>query len=188
MISNDPGDRGSPERMQGRSRRRYGLPRAFHRDAALRGEDAFIGFIGLGVPEFNARFTPCVEIGWRLAAERSNQGLATERAQAVLRYAFKALHPGKSVSFTVPAKLKFRRAMEKLGMSRDPLDDCDHPKLPEGHPPRRHVLYRIARPGAGSLTESEAGVEVRYTEPSPCGKVARGCGFHCSRTAPPRIA
>jgi ribosomal-protein-alanine N-acetyltransferase len=35
--------------------------------------------------------------------------------------------------------------MEKLGMTRDEADDFDHPNLPEGHPLRRHVLYRIRR-------------------------------------------
>jgi RimJ/RimL family protein N-acetyltransferase len=29
----------------------------------------FAGFVGLAVPGFEAHFTPCVEIGWRLAAE-----------------------------------------------------------------------------------------------------------------------
>ena len=33
--------------------------------------------------------------------------------------------------------------MEKLGMSRDPRDDFDHPLLAEGHPLLRHVLYRL---------------------------------------------
>src|SRR5437870_8798296 len=29
----------------------------------------FIGYVGLAVPKFEAHFTPCVEIGWRLANE-----------------------------------------------------------------------------------------------------------------------
>lgn len=29
----------------------------------------FIGFVGLAVPPFEAHFTPCVEVGWRLAAQ-----------------------------------------------------------------------------------------------------------------------
>ena len=45
----------------------------------------FAGFIGLSIPGFDAHFTPCVEIGWRLAAEHWGQGYATEGAQAVLR-------------------------------------------------------------------------------------------------------
>jgi hypothetical protein len=33
--------------------------------------------------------------------------------------------------------------MERIGMSRDPADDFDHPGLPEGDRLRRHVLYRL---------------------------------------------
>src|SRR5579871_3217936 len=56
--------------------------------AELRSGGAFIGFIGLSVPTFTAHFTPCVEIGWRIAADYWNRGLATEGARAVLEFAF----------------------------------------------------------------------------------------------------
>jgi RimJ/RimL family protein N-acetyltransferase len=112
--------------------------------AELRREGTFIGFIGITIPDFQAHFTPCVEIGWRLAAEHWNQGLATEGARRVAQYAFEGLGSSEIVSFTVPANLPSRRVMEKLGMTHDPMDDFDHPKLPEGHPLRRHVLYRLA--------------------------------------------
>ena len=49
------------------------------------------------------------------------------------------------VSFTVPANTRSRRVMERLGMTHDPAEDFDHPRLPEGHPLRRHVLYRLSR-------------------------------------------
>jgi RimJ/RimL family protein N-acetyltransferase len=49
------------------------------------------------------------------------------------------------VSFTVRENLASRRVMEKLGMSRDPKEDFEHPKLPSGHPLRSHVLYRMSR-------------------------------------------
>lgn len=114
--------------------------------AELRLEHAFIGFVGLAVPNFDAPFTPCVEIGWRIAAAYWNQGLATEGAKAVLGYGFDSLHLDEIVALTVPANLASRRVMEKIGMTRAPEDDFDHPRLPEGHPLRRHVLYRI-RPG-----------------------------------------
>ncbi len=113
--------------------------------AELRGECAFIGFIGASVPDFQAHFTPCVEIGWRLAAEHWNKGLATEGARRVVQFAFDNLQVGELVSFTVPANLRSRRVMEKLGMARNPIDDFDYPKLPPGHPLRRHVLYRLSR-------------------------------------------
>jgi len=113
--------------------------------AELRQGGAFIGFIGLWTPDFDAAFTPCVEIGWRLAAEHWSQGLATEGAKEVLRHAFETLRLDEIVSFTAPANLASRRVMEKIGMTRSPADDFDHPRLPAGHPLRRHVLYRIRR-------------------------------------------
>ena len=114
--------------------------------AELREDGSFIGYIGLFVPSFEAHFTPCVEIGWRLAAEYWGRGLATEGAQAVVRHAFGSPGLDRLVSFTTPANLRSRRVMEKLGMTRDPADDFDHPRMPEGHPLRRHVLYRLERP------------------------------------------
>jgi RimJ/RimL family protein N-acetyltransferase len=61
----------------------------------------------------------------------------------MVRYAFDGMGLDALVSFTVPGNVKSRRVMEKLGMTHDPADDFDHPKLPEGHPWRRHVLYRL---------------------------------------------
>jgi RimJ/RimL family protein N-acetyltransferase len=113
--------------------------------AELRQNHSFIGFIGLSVPSFHASFTPCVEIGWRLSAEHWGQGLATEGAQAIVRHAFETLGIGGLVSFTVPGNSRSRRVMEKLGMTRDPAEDFDHPGLPDGDPMRRHVLYRLGR-------------------------------------------
>jgi len=111
----------------------------------LRRGGAFVGFIGLNVPSFSAAFTPCVEVGWRLAAKYWNQGLATEGAQAIVGYGFDVLGLEELVSFTAAANFKSRRVMEKLGMTHEPRDDFDHPRLPAGHPLRRHVLYRLAR-------------------------------------------
>jgi len=112
--------------------------------AELRSTGHFIGYIGLSIPSFQANFTPCVEIGWRLGADHWGQGLATEGAQAVLNYGFTQLEIPEIVSFTTAANLRSIRIMEKLGMVRNPADDFDHPSLPEGHPLRRHVLYRKA--------------------------------------------
>lgn len=106
----------------------------------LRKTGAFIGYIGLAVPAIEAHFTPCVEIGWRLAAEYWGRGFATEGAREVLRRA-----PGPIVSFTTAGNWRSRRVMEKLGLTYDPADDFDHPRIPEGHPLRRHVLYRSAK-------------------------------------------
>jgi ribosomal-protein-alanine N-acetyltransferase len=113
--------------------------------AETRDQSEFIGYIGLAVPRFEAAFTPCVEIGWRLAASHWGRGLAFEGAQAVVRHAFSILDLTELVSFTVPANRRSRSVMEKLRMTRDPADDFEHPQLPAGHPLRRHVLYRLTR-------------------------------------------
>jgi ribosomal-protein-alanine N-acetyltransferase len=126
--------------------------------AELLANRAFLGFIGLSVPAFDAPVMPApgstrtglrpwggVEIGWRLSAEFWGRGLATEGARALVRHAFEELGLDGLVSFTVPENLRSRRVMEKLGMARNPAEDFDHPLLPEGHPLRRHVLYRLDR-------------------------------------------
>lgn len=118
--------------------------------AELGSSGAFIGYIGLNVPRFEVPGLkeapqPCVEIGWRLASQYWGRGLATEGAVAVVRYAFDVLMLPEIVSFTVPANLRSRSVMEKLGMTYDPSDDFDHPLLPEGHPLRRHLLCRLRR-------------------------------------------
>lgn len=109
----------------------------------LREARIFIGYVGLAVPSFEASFTPCVEIGWRLSADYWDRGLATEGARAVANHAFEKLGLDEIVSFTVPENLRSRRVMEKIGMTHDVSEDFDHPNLPEGHPLRRHVLYRL---------------------------------------------
>lgn len=109
------------------------------------GVSAFAGFIGLSIPGFEAAFNPCVEIGWRLAADHWNRGYATEGARAALDFGFCWLKLPEVLSFTVPANTRSRRVMEKLGMTRSAADDFDHPLLAPGHALRRHVLYRIRR-------------------------------------------
>lgn len=106
----------------------------------------FAGFIGLQVPRFEAHFTPCVEIAWRLAVPFWGHGYATEGATAALRLAFDVLHLPEVVSLTAVINERSWRVMERLGMARTPADDFDHPLVPEGHRLRRHVLYRRTRP------------------------------------------
>jgi RimJ/RimL family protein N-acetyltransferase len=113
--------------------------------AELRENGCLIGIIGMAHTPFEAHFTPCVEIGWRLAFEHWNRGFATEGAGAVMHYCFEQLRLPEIVALTVPANIRSRHVMEKLGMTRDAADDFDHPLIAEGHPLRRHVLYRSLR-------------------------------------------
>jgi RimJ/RimL family protein N-acetyltransferase len=112
----------------------------------VRATGAFAGFVGLNVPTFTTHFTPCVEIGWRLAFEQWGFGYAREAAATALHAGFKEFCLQEIVSFTVPANTRSIRVMEAIGMTHDPADDFDHPRLPEGHRLQRHVLYR-AHPG-----------------------------------------
>ena len=107
----------------------------------------FIGFAGLAIARFSAHFTPCVEIGWRLAFEHWGHGYATEAARLALGYGFGPRALTEVVSFTTVTNYRSRAVMERLRMRRDPADDFDYPSLPENHPLRRHVLYRLA-PGS----------------------------------------
>ena len=107
------------------------------------GVTSFVGFVGLHVPNFVAPFTPCVEIGWRIAFEHWGRGYASEGARAALDAAFGELGLDEVVSMTVPGNLRSRRVMERIGLTRNPADDFEHPNIAEGHPLRPHVLYRI---------------------------------------------
>jgi RimJ/RimL family protein N-acetyltransferase len=106
------------------------------------GVAAFVGYVGLSVPRFEAPFMPCVEIGWRLGRAHWGQGYATEAARAALAFGFETLRLPEILSFTVPDNLPSRRVMERLGMTHDRRDDFLHPSLPEGHRLRPHLLYR----------------------------------------------
>ena len=103
----------------------------------------FIGYVGLWPATFPAHFTPAVEVGWRLAADQWGRGYATEGALAALNYGFNTAGVDEIVSFTSAINVRSRRVMERLGMRRDVTGDFEHPNVPEGHPTRPHVLYRI---------------------------------------------
>lgn len=106
----------------------------------------FIGFVGLSSPTWQASFTPCVEVGWRLAKQHWGNGFAPEAGLATLDWGFAnvELPNDEIVSFATEGNLKSRRVMEKIGMVRDPDRDFDHPLLPDWVD-RHHVLYRIDR-------------------------------------------
>lgn len=122
----------------------------------------FIGFVGLKWVSFAAPFAPAVEAGWRLAREHWGKGYAAEAAEAALAHGFGPLGLTEIVAFAVPGNLASRRVMERVGMRHDPAGDFDHPAVPEGHPFRRHVLYRAERehvrahPGGGRPARSPA--------------------------------
>lgn len=113
----------------------------------IRGGASFAGVIALQPVPFEAAFTPANEIGWRFSAEHWGCGYATEGARAALEFGFDELGWNEIVAFTAASNVRSQRVMERLGMTRDPVDDFDHPRIEAAHPLRRHVLYRIGKPG-----------------------------------------
>ena len=107
------------------------------------GEHEFIGFVGLAEPRFETHFTPCVEVGWRLAAPYWGHGYASEAARASLRYGFERAGLDEIVSFTLPANTRSIAVMRRIGMHNDPADDFAHPLVEPDSPISRHVLYRL---------------------------------------------
>jgi RimJ/RimL family protein N-acetyltransferase len=105
----------------------------------------FVGFVGLNRVTFDAQFTPAVEVGWRLARPFWGNGYATEAGAAALTFGFEQLDLPEIVSFTSPLNEPSIRVMRRLGMRHDAAGDFDHPRVPEGSPLRRHVLYRLAK-------------------------------------------
>lgn len=114
--------------------------------AELKHTTQLIGFIGLNVPGYSFPFSPCVEIGWRLAFDHWGNGYAQEGARAAMAFGFDTFGLKEIVSFTTVGNLRSRHVMERIGMTYDPKDDFEHPNLPEHHPLRKHVLYRKVRP------------------------------------------
>ncbi|HEV3287043.1 MAG TPA: GNAT family N-acetyltransferase [Steroidobacteraceae bacterium] len=147
--------------------------------AEARGQRPFIGYVGLSPVTFAAPFTPAVEIAWRLGRASWGCGYATEAAREVLRFAFEELGLHEIVAFTVPANVRSRALMQRLGLRYDvtgisSIRACPQgmhcaptcstglpqgrgrPRAPErlGRVPRRNC--GISRPAADSSTRSAA--------------------------------
>ena len=108
----------------------------------LKESGEFIGATGLMKVEFDAWFTPALEVGWRLAKKHWRNGYASEAASAALDYARNVLQQPEVVSFTATANLPSIGVMEKIGMQRQ-QPDFDHPNVAPESPLCRHVLYKI---------------------------------------------
>ena len=108
---------------------------------AIEDETGFLGFTGLNWATFEAPFNPSLEVGWRLRREAWGNGYATEAATAALARGLAEVQ--RITSFTAVSNERSYRVMERIGMRRD--SEFDHPKVAEGSPTRRHVLYVIER-------------------------------------------
>lgn len=110
----------------------------------LKATAEFTGFTGLHTPSSELPFSPCVEVGWRLAHRFWNHGLATEAALKSLQFAFENLDLAEVVAFAVVGNLRSRAVMQKIGMVNTGRNFI-HPDIPHDSPLREHVLYKIAK-------------------------------------------
>ncbi len=109
-----------------------------------KGGAAFLGFCGLKPGK-----EPIVgetEIGWRLRRDAWGQGYAREAAEASLGWGWSNLDIPAITAITTPDNRASWGLMERLGMTRYPDEDFDHPGVPDDSPLKRHILYRITRP------------------------------------------
>jgi len=119
-----------------------------------REDGAFLGFCGLKRVIDASPILGAVEIGWRLRRDSWGSGYAREAAQATLAWAFGDAGLDRVVAMTVAANTRSWGLMERLGMTRRPDLDFDHPRLAADDPLRRHIVYDIIAPAEGETGSS----------------------------------
>ena len=115
--------------------------------AERKADRRLIGAIGMMVAG-SAGVLPAgdIELAWRLHPDAQGAGLATEGAAACRDWVYANLDADEIVAITAETNLRSQAIMTKIGMTRDPAKDFDHPKLAADHPLRRHVLFVLKRP------------------------------------------
>lgn len=110
-----------------------------------RSDHVFIGFTGLADIGFASPIEGDVEIGWRLRRDAWGHGYATEAAHAALAWGLANLGCARIVSMTATTNHPSQAVMARIGMVRRPELDFDHPRLPDGSPLKRHVVWVAER-------------------------------------------
>lgn len=105
----------------------------------------FIGFIGLTDQSYEADFTPCVDIGWRLKRGAWNNGFAKEGAIRCLDYAFTDLGMKRIYAVAPRVNLRSEHIMQVIGMQK--VSEFIHPRLPDHERLKQCILYAIDREG-----------------------------------------
>lgn len=116
--------------------------------AERKSDGVLVGMVGLQRVSPEVPCAPAVEVGWRLARAHWGQGYATEAARGWIDWGFATQGLPEIVAFVVPDNRPSQAVMTRLGMTRDPARDFEHPALPEGHRLRPHWLFSLARPEA----------------------------------------
>ncbi len=101
----------------------------------------FIGFIGLSEQTYQADFTPCIDIGWRIKSSEWYKGFATEGAKRCLDYALNDLRIEKVYSIAPKINIKSEHVMKKTGMEKQ--YEFEHPLLMNDIRLKTCVLYKI---------------------------------------------
>jgi RimJ/RimL family protein N-acetyltransferase len=109
---------------------------------AIEIEGVFAGFTGLARATFATAFTPCVEVGWRLAPWAWGKGYASEAAMKSLRIGFEEHAISEIFSFTTESNTPSEAVMKRIGMKRRRDLDFDHPNTP-GWWGQSHIVYSI---------------------------------------------
>lgn len=112
-----------------------------------REDQAFLGWCGVKPGAVNTPIEGETEIGWRLASEHWGKGYAREAAQASIDWVWANTDMPLVAAITTPGNVRSWGLMERLGMTRAPEDDFDHPNLTADSPLLAHITYRINRPG-----------------------------------------
>lgn len=104
-------------------------------------DKTFIGFIGLALQKYEAPFTPCVDIGWRLAKQYWNNGYATEGAKRCLEYGFEVIELDTVYSIASEVNTPSIHVMKKIGMKYQ--YNFDHPALVKSKSLNPCAVYSI---------------------------------------------
>lgn len=103
----------------------------------------FIGFIGLAYQDYESKFTPAIDIGWRLKQSAWGKGYATEGAKKCLEFAFNNLQLEKIISVFTEKNTKSENVMKKIGMKK--IGNFKHPKLIAYPEYEKCVCYEITK-------------------------------------------
>ena len=114
--------------------------------AERKDDGVFLGFVGLTRANAGQSFDGMPEIGWRLNRASWGNGYATEAAEGWLDWVWRNLEDPAVVAITSTGNVRSRAVMERIGMTRDPALDFNHPRVPDGSALKAHVTYRIERP------------------------------------------
>jgi len=110
-----------------------------HREAR-----AFVGMVGLWVPDWEAPFLPGAQLTWRLGRAWWGQGLATEAARDALAWAFDGLRLPRVHAWTTPGDGASLRVLERIGMA--PTGRFHHPRFAPDDPRGARVRYVADHP------------------------------------------